>query len=699
MKKMTLRLILVLLIASFVFSACQESAPVVDTNATETANAVIIALATEMKATADAVPTSTMTPEPTAPPTSTPRPTDIPPTPTLEMPVSPQTPVPFEDTVIDRSNAKDVELLALYGMGTIEEISVSPSGSYVAAATISGVSLYQTGSPEYAQHYLTNQSVRAIDFSPNGEMVAAGLQTGELVVISIGNGQVILREAISDAAILSVAYSPDGNYIAVGDLEGMVAIYSAADLTLSAETSGHSGRINDLAWSPDSQTLASGSSDFYTRLWNLDGQEIDFYLFQNGSITSVAFSNDGTRLATGSSDFTVFIRNLEDEEALPIVLENDNIVRTIAFSPDDKQIAIGGDDYGVDTWILFADDGTYLGFLSQTLNHDYTVISTEYLPDGETLVTATWGSLLSWWNVTNRETTQTVDRGFLISAGIFAREPYILSEPAIGNIDVYNAESLQNLISIEEAHNTTIYQALLSPDLSWLVTASYDGYRVWDMETSEMAYEGLGYPGFISALKWSDGSELLGVGFNNGDVVIFDAVTRSEEIYDISNERILAIDFSNDLNIVASAGDDNNVNLWRRTDGRTVVTLEGHIDTIYDVAFSPDGNTIASASSDYTVNIWQGITGEPEEYGQFITSLDEHTFRVKGVAFSPDGSLIATTADDGTAILWNAENGESLLTLEGFTGYAKRIAFNEDGTLLYTYDWDGVMRIFGLLVE
>jgi WD40 repeat protein len=446
-------------------------------------------------------------------------------------------------------------------------------------------------------------------------------------------------------------------------------------------------------------TCASGSSDFYTRIWNLDGEMVENFLYQNGSITTVKFSDDGQHLASGSADFTVFIRNLTDEETLPIVLNNDNIVRTISFTPDSSQIAIGGDDYGVDIWELFDDEGNYQGYISNTLNHDYTVISAAFLPNGETLVTATWGSLISWWDVPNRETIQTVDRGFLISAGIFDGTPIILSEPSIGTIEVYNAETLQNIIMIEDAHPTTIYQGALSPDRAWLVTASYDGFRIWDMATGEMAYEGLGYTGFVSELKWSDDSKLLGVGLNNGDVVLFTPETLTEEVFDVSNARILAIDFSSDLNIVASGGDDNEINLWRRTDGEIIVTLEGHIDTIYDVAFSPDGNTIATASSDYSVNIWQGVTGDTEDYGQFLSTLEEHEFRVKGVAYSPDGSLIASVSDDGTAMLWDAANGELKATLTGFTGYAKRIGFNQDGTLLFTYDWDGVMRILGIPVE
>jgi WD40 repeat protein len=691
-----------LLVISLLFTACQASPQDTTPNATETAVAELAQQATDMSATLEAQPTVTATLEPTPIPTSTPRPTDIPPTPTLELPVSVMTPVPFQEQEINAANADSVSLLAMYGKGTIEEIAVSPSGRWVVAATISGVSVYETGAPEAVQHYLRNQTVRAVAISPEGGEIAAGLENGEVVILSISNGEIYHRLPAHEGGVFAVAYAPDGSLIASGGADGVIKLWDAEEGSPMNNIIAHTGRVNDIAFSPDSLSLASGSIDRTVKISTIEGNITAMYDDQNGAITSVAFSNDGRRLASGSAefpDYTTFIRNLTDEEAVPIVINNENIVRSLAFSNDDRQIAIGGDDYGVDVWDLFDEEGNYLGFRSQLLTHDFTVISLAYLPDDVSLVTATWDTVISWWNLTDRETTQRIDRGLLIGTDYIDNRPLISSQSAVGDLLVYDGDTLEQVLTIEEAHPASLYRAAIAPNGEWVTTVSFDGFRVWDIASGEIVFEETVNEAIVTAIEWSHDSQYLGIGFNNGDIEIYSTQTQEAQVFNKSNQRILSLAFSPDLNLVASAGDDGQPQIWRLSDGETLATLTGHTDAVWDISFSPDGTTLATASSDYNVILWQGISGEESEYGAIQAVLRDHTFRTKGVAFSPDGSLLVSVSDDGSAILWNAANGERINTLTGLTGDVRSIQFNQNGNLFYTWDWDGIMRIFGIPVQ
>ena len=79
------------------------------------------------------------------------------------------------------------------------------------------------------------------------------------------------------------------------------------------------------------------------------------------------------------------------------------------------------------------------------------------------------------------------------------------------------------------------------------------------------------------------------------------------------------------------------------------------------VASSPDGKRVASGSIDNTVRLWDAGTGAS------LLTLQGHTESVFAVAFSPDGKRVASGSGDKTVRLWDAETGSPLATLEGHT--------------------------------
>jgi WD40 repeat protein len=73
----------------------------------------------------------------------------------------------------------------------------------------------------------------------------------------------------------------------------------------------------------------------------------------------------------------------------------------------------------------------------------------------------------------------------------------------------------------------------------------------------------------------------------------------------------MAVVFSPDGKLIASASNDKTARLWDATTGAATQTLKGHSDCIKAVAFSHDDKLVASASasSDSTVRLWDAATG------------------------------------------------------------------------------------------
>jgi WD40 repeat protein len=180
----------------------------------------------------------------------------------------------------------------------------------------------------------------------------------------------------------------------------------------------------------------------------------------------------------------------------------------------------------------------------------------------------------------------------------------------------------------------------------------------------------------------------------SGAVWLLDAGS-GKVLFKLDTERtVLALAFSPDSTLVASAGQSGTIRLWDVATGQCRRTLSGHRGAVNALAFS-SGGTLVSGGDDATARLWDVARGREKDRAEIKTE------NVLAVAFAADGKTVAlgcqVRAGQGIRSqplrLWNVETGV-LTAMKLSFGAVKAVAFSRDGKLLASSSQDGSVLLW-----
>jgi len=528
-------------------------------------------------------------------------------------------------------------------------------------------------------------SVESVAFSPDGRWLATGTdETVKLWEISTG------REIYSlDYAANCIAFSPDGRRLVMGGYFANRVSIKLLDLATKnvSQLTDLQESIYALTFSPDGGWLVTSGQNSKIRIWDMSNRKVMHTI--NYGTRAVAFSPDGKWLAFGSStevfydgDTSIKLLEIASGKVLRLIGHTES-VNAIAFSPDSRQLASGGDDDTIRLWEVAT--GREIKAISSFKDNVQTVA---FSPDGRWLACGNRDSTFKLFEMAaEREISLSGQIGGINALALSPDRRWLASGGDDRKVMLWELTTGRQA-RILTGHSTRIESVAFSPDSRWFASGSVDGnIKLWAVDSDQAIRTLGGSSEGIKAVAISPDGHLLAAESSDATVKIWNVATGRElRTLGGHSEFISSITFHPDGRILAS-GDFDTIRLWDVETGRLLRTLSGqHSYAVESLAFHPRGQWLASSGGDSSIRLWETSSG------RLLRTFSGHTVGVNALAFSPDGRMLASGSNDNTIKVWNVASGKELKTLIGHTQIVYTLAFGQNG--IVSGSGDGTMRFW-----
>lgn len=523
-------------------------------------------------------------------------------------------------------------------------------------------------------------------------------------------------KVIGSAGDRLMEISPDGKWLGISH-EGNAELLDLRDADPTTSRQTIQNVAANASFSSDSAHLVAGGYVFSgpLRRWDIAAASNPEYAPQefaghDDGLASFALSRDGERMVSSGNMGTALVWDLADRDVSvsPTILKHDSIGAKVVISPKGRWVAVGGQnarlwdldaadpassrlvlrglDFGMRGVTASSSDGRWLaaaignqpiqlwdtatsedslGFRQRLGIRNGATTSLAIAPNGRWL-TATFDDATSRvWDLTKDDIDKSaIDLGQAndekdpdIASAISNR--WLYTGSLEGDVLVWDLDAVDPTDTPRrlEGHDSPVFRLVLSTNERWLASASRDGLRLWDRNSSGPA----------------DSGKLLLDDCQLGTV----NVTFDEE------SRWLA------------ASNEGVVHVWdlskanSQMEHRELVLPDNPHEWIFRMAMARDRRWLFTSRYSRTAELWKlsDTPVVPRELGGH--------YGVQTASISPDSRWLVTANRLGNAQLWDlsaADPSYTLRVLKGHEGPVWKVEFSRDSEWLFTFSSEGTLR-------
>lgn len=288
-------------------------------------------------------------------------------------------------------------------------------------------------------------------------------------------------------------------------------------------------------------------------------------------------------------------------------------VQTVAFSPDGRTLATGGDSGVIHTW-----DAETGAAVSSCVGHGGTVTALAFVSESEAVSVSTDRQAIVWdlnpaWRLERvigdiDSPSQLVDR---VRSVDFSHDGTLLATgggvPSRGGeVKIWKVADGELVLEVPEPHTDTVNSVAFSPDDEYIASASADKYvRKFEISTGALTAQFEGHTNYALGVSWRAGGKILASSGADGTIRIWNAESGDRiNSFGGFTKQVSAVRFVGQTQFAVVVSGQGLTRMYNTDNGGVQVNYGGPSDYMFSIDATGDRTTGYVVAGGYDGNLW-----------------------------------------------------------------------------------------------